>query len=123
MTNGLVVVTIPVMSLYCEYGMTFILQLFLNLCFSITSGDIVAMVIAKPDAIAEWREVIGPTSPARAREEQPDSLRAKYGTDPTHNAVHGSDSYFSAEREIKFMFPDSKYTAHATSGDFTFPAL
>lgn len=67
------------------------------------------MVIAKPDAIAEWREVIGPTNPTRAREEQPESLRAKYGTDQTRNAVHGSDSYFSAEREIKFMFPDSKY--------------
>ena len=64
------------------------------------------MVITKPDAIAEWREEIGPTNPVRAREEQPQTLRAQYGTDQAHNAVHGSDSFLSAEREIKFMFPE-----------------
>ena len=37
------------------------------------------------------------------------SLRAVYGTDSTKNALHGSDSYSSAEREIHFFFPDSKY--------------
>lgn len=36
------------------------------------------------------------------------SLRAIYGTDSTKNALHGSDSYSSAEREIHFFFPDSK---------------
>ena len=36
------------------------------------------------------------------------SLRAVYGTDSTKNALHGSDSYSSAEREIHFFFPDSK---------------
>ncbi|XP_015748137.1 PREDICTED: nucleoside diphosphate kinase homolog 5-like [Acropora digitifera] len=35
------------------------------------------------------------------------SLRAIYGTDSTKNALHGSDSYSSAEREIHFFFPDS----------------
>jgi nucleoside diphosphate kinase homolog 5 len=32
-------------------------------------------------------------------------LRALYGTDGTHNATHGSDSPASAQREIKFFFP------------------
>ena len=36
------------------------------------------------------------------------SLRAVYGTDDQRNALHGSDSYTSAEREIRFFFPDSK---------------
>lgn len=34
------------------------------------------------------------------------SLRALYGSDGTHNATHGSDSTTSAQREIKFYFPD-----------------
>ncbi len=38
------------------------------------------------------------------------SIRALYGTDDQKNAVHGSDSQFSAEREIRFMFTDSKLT-------------
>jgi len=35
------------------------------------------------------------------------SLRAIYGTDDQRNALHGSDSFSSAEREIRFFFPDS----------------
>lgn len=31
-----------------------------------------------------------------------------YGTDGTYNAVHGSDSYESAQREIKFFFSSWK---------------
>ena len=35
------------------------------------------------------------------------SLRAIYGTDEQKNAVHGSSSLSSAEREVRFFFPDS----------------
>ena len=35
------------------------------------------------------------------------SLRAIYGTDDQRNALHGSDSFSSAQREIRFFFPDS----------------
>ena len=72
-----------------------------------SSDDIIVMVLAKPDAIQEWRNLIGPTNPTRAREESPASLRARYGHDQTKNAVHGSDHYHTAEREIRFMFPQS----------------
>ena len=34
------------------------------------------------------------------------SLRAIYGTDSQRNALHGSDSLASAEREIHFFFPN-----------------
>lgn len=37
------------------------------------------------------------------------SLRAVYGTDDQRNALHGSDSFSSSEKEIRFFFPDSKY--------------
>ena len=69
------------------------------------SNDIIAMVLAKPNAIADWRKTIGPTDSRRAREEAPETLRAIYGHDHTRDALHGSDSQFSAEREIKYIFP------------------
>lgn len=34
-------------------------------------------------------------------------MRAIYGTDEGRNGLHGSDSYSSSEREIRFFFPDS----------------
>eukprot|EP00200_Dunaliella_tertiolecta_P006160 CAMPEP_0202341414 /NCGR_PEP_ID=MMETSP1126-20121109/2423_1 /ASSEMBLY_ACC=CAM_ASM_000457 /TAXON_ID=3047 /ORGANISM="Dunaliella tertiolecta, Strain CCMP1320" /LENGTH=291 /DNA_ID=CAMNT_0048932235 /DNA_START=1 /DNA_END=874 /DNA_ORIENTATION=+ len=70
-----------------------------------TSGPVVAMVLSKPNAIADWRKLMGPTNVLKARQEAPFSLRAMYGTDGTQNATHGSDSPISAMREIKFYFP------------------
>ncbi|KAL7641484.1 UNVERIFIED_CONTAM: hypothetical protein RMT77_007355 [Armadillidium vulgare] len=72
-----------------------------------TSGAVVAMVLSKKDAIAEWRKFLGPTKVSVALEEAPESFRARYG-DPdndSHNAGHGSDSEESAQREIQFFFP------------------
>lgn len=69
------------------------------------SDDIIVMVLAKPDAIQEWRNLLGHPNPSRAREETPTSLRARYGHDQTRNALHGSDHYHTAEKEIRFMFP------------------
>lgn len=40
------------------------------------------------------------------------SLRAKYGTSELQNALHGSASVDVAVREIKFMFPNCKYSTH-----------
>lgn len=36
------------------------------------------------------------------------SLRAKYGISDLNNALHGSDSFHAAVKEIKFMFPNCK---------------
>ena len=66
-------------------------------------------MLAKPDAIQEWRDLLGPPNASRAKQEAPDSLRAKYGHDQTKNALHGSDSYHSAEKEIKFIFTGGMY--------------
>ena len=43
------------------------------------------------------------------------SLRAVYGTDDQKNALHGSDVFSAAEREIRFFFPDSKYLLFSRS--------
>ena len=38
--------------------------------------------------------------------EMPESIRARCGLTDTRNAVHGSDSIESAQREIGFFFPE-----------------
>ena len=44
-----------------------------------SSGPVVALVLAKQDVIADWRKVMGPTNPQEARESYPDTVRAIYG--------------------------------------------
>ncbi|KAJ1478125.1 nucleoside diphosphate kinase [Baffinella frigidus] len=69
-----------------------------------TSGDCVVLILQKDDAIKGWRSLMGPTNSIKARAEAKDSLRAKFGTDGSQNACHGSDSPGSARREIRFFF-------------------
>ena len=57
-----------------------------------TSGPVVGMELVADDAIKKWRAFIGPTNSLKAKEEAPNSVRGKFGTDATMNAVHGSDS-------------------------------
>ncbi|KAB7499305.1 Nucleoside diphosphate kinase 7 [Armadillidium nasatum] len=71
----------------------------------IASGPVVAMELVGNDSIANWRKLLGPTDSEVARLEVPDSLRAKFGTNNQKNAAHGSDSTFSALRELEFFFP------------------
>lgn len=73
---------------------------FKDLIDYMTSGPVIMMVLEKNNAIEDWRTLIGSTNPAQAR---PGTLRAMFGTDKAHNAVHGSDSQTNAEREIEFF--------------------
>jgi nucleoside diphosphate kinase len=79
-----------------------------------TSDPCLVMVLRRDNAIKEWRSLMGPTNPNAAREaaekEHPldDAdwpLRALFGDAGPRNATHGSDSPFSALREISFFFP------------------
>lgn len=70
----------------------------------ISSGPIVAIEIAGLDAIAKWRQIIGPTNIDVARREKPNSLRALYAKSTTQNFAHGSDSPISAKRELGIIF-------------------
>ena len=72
-----------------------------------TSGPIWVLVLAGVDAIASWRTLMGPTDSDAARSMAPDSIRARFGTNKTFNACHGSDSPASASREIRFYFPET----------------
>ncbi|KAK3749335.1 hypothetical protein RRG08_056215 [Elysia crispata] len=73
----------------------------------VTQGPVIVFELVGENAISRWRELIGPTDPSKARAEASTSLRARFGTDVTHNGFHGSDSPASAAREIEFFFPSS----------------
>ena len=75
-----------------------------RLCAYMCSGPIVALHLRKPSAISAWRHLIGPTNFEKAKNERPDSIRAKFAMDGTRNACHGSDSEASARRELAFFF-------------------
>ena len=67
----------------------------------ITSGPVVAVEVEGDQAVTRIRELIGATNPAEAR---PGTVRAMYGKSLQNNAVHGSDSPESAEKELEIAF-------------------
>ncbi|MBT5331059.1 MAG: nucleoside-diphosphate kinase [Porticoccaceae bacterium] len=66
-----------------------------------TSGPVVVQVLEGENAIALNRELMGATNPEEAAA---DTIRADFADSMTTNAVHGSDSPASAEREIAYFF-------------------
>ncbi len=66
-----------------------------------TSGPIVAAILEKDNAVADFRDLIGATNPANAA---PGTIRARYATSIGENAVHGSDSDENAAIEGAFHF-------------------
>ena len=66
-----------------------------------SSGPIVAAILEKDNAVADFRKLIGATNPAQAEE---GTIRKLYATSMGENAVHGSDSDENAEIEGSFFF-------------------
>ena len=66
-----------------------------------SSGPIVAMILEKDNAVADFRKLIGATNPAQAEE---GTIRKKYAKSVEANAVHGSDSDENAQIEGDFFF-------------------
>jgi len=69
-----------------------------------TSGEVMALLLEREDAIATWRALLGPGDPSVARSVAPLSVRARLGTNKQSNAAHGADSPLSAHREIELLF-------------------
>ncbi|VDP70303.1 unnamed protein product [Echinostoma caproni] len=72
-----------------------------------TSGRTLFMVLTRQDAVAGWRNLMGPTDPDKAAEENPDSIRATYGRSVLENAVHGSSNTEHASKTIELIFGDA----------------
>lgn len=76
---------------------------FADLVAFMTSGPIVAAVLEKENAVADFRKLIGATNPEEAAE---GTLRKLFARSMGQNAVHGSDSDENAASEIAFHFAD-----------------
>ena len=71
----------------------------------ITSGSVLAFVLAGENAIVSVRAINGATNPVDAA---PGSIRGDYALTMDYNVVHASDSVESASREIHLWFPEYK---------------
>lgn len=71
-----------------------------------TSGPVVLMALKGDNAVAKNREIMGATDPKKAA---PGTLRALFGDNVGENAVHGSDSPASADRELKIFFDAKEF--------------
>ena len=74
---------------------------FNDLVSFMTSGPIVAAVLEKTNAVAEYRTLIGATDPTKADE---GTIRKLFAKSIAANAVHGSDSDENANIEANFFF-------------------
>ncbi len=71
-----------------------------------TSGPVLMMCLVGENAILKNREIMGATDPKKA---EPGTIRAKHGDSVGENAVHGSDSAASAERELAIFFDKHEF--------------
>ena len=69
------------------------------------SGPIVVQVLKGEDAIVKNRELMGATNPQEAAA---GTLRAEFAESVQANAVHGSDSVASANREVGYFFEEGE---------------
>ncbi|MEK9830354.1 MAG: nucleoside-diphosphate kinase [Schleiferiaceae bacterium] len=74
-----------------------------------TSGPIVAAILEKDNAVADFRTLIGATNPAEAAE---GTIRKLYAQSIAANAIHGSDSDENAAIEGAFFFPAREQYAY-----------
>ena len=70
-----------------------------------TSGPVMLMCLSGENAIMRNREIMGATNPADAAD---GTIRKLFGDSVGENAVHGSDSPTSAERELGLFFEKSE---------------
>ena len=78
---------------------------FKDLTDFMSSGKVVVMVLEKENAIAQWRDTMGATDPAKAA---PGTIRKELGTSIQNNCTHGSDAPDTAAFEIAYFFAGSE---------------
>lgn len=66
-----------------------------------TSGPVMLMCLQGEGAVLKNRDIMGATDPKKANV---GTIRAKFGDNVGENAVHGSDSVDSAQRELALFF-------------------
>jgi nucleoside-diphosphate kinase len=70
-----------------------------------TSGPVIPIALEKNNAVLDYRELIGATDPAEAKE---GTVRKRFAGSKAENAIHGSDSVENGLIEVGFFFPESE---------------
>ena len=70
-----------------------------------SSGPIVAAILEKENAVADFRNLIGATDPIEADE---GTVRKLFAESKSKNAIHGSDSDENAQIESNFHFSSNE---------------
>ncbi|NXV22050.1 TXND3 protein, partial [Cepphus grylle] len=71
-----------------------------------TSGPTLVLALTRENAIAHWRDLLGPKTVEEAKKENPNSLRAKYAVENIPiGQLHGSSTPDDAQKELEFFFP------------------
>ena len=104
--NGLKVVAAKMLQLSRDQAGGFYAEhegkpFFDNLIDYMTSAPVLVQVLEGENAVMLNRSLMGPTNPQEA---EPGTIRADFAESIDANAVHGSDSLQSAEREIAYFF-------------------
>ena len=107
---GLVIIGSRMLKLTSEQAAGFYAEhegkpFFEDLCSYMKSGPVMIQVLEGDDAISVNRRLMGATDP---KEAAPGTIRADFAESIDANAVHGSDSPASAQREIVFFFKDDE---------------
>lgn len=70
----------------------------------LSSGPCVALEVRQDDAVEKFRALCGPYDPEIARKLEPNTLRAKFGSDRVQNAIHCTDMQEDGALEVNFIF-------------------
>ncbi len=70
-----------------------------------SSGPIVAAILEKDNAVADFRALIGATDPSEAAD---GTIRKEFAESKAKNAIHGSDSDENAAIEADFFFTEEE---------------
>lgn len=71
-----------------------------------SSGPVFIMALSGENVVKRNRDLMGATDPSQAEK---GTLRFEYGDSLGENAIHGSDSESSAQRELDFFFKEDDY--------------
>ncbi len=78
---------------------------FKDLTTYMCTGPVVLLVLARDNAIPEWRKLMGATNPKDA---DPGTIRKDFAIDIEKNSSHGSDSAENAAFEISYFFSQTE---------------